>query len=103
MICILTRLPLAASATTCREILKVLLARAANYIIVRSDYFSREDSGGGDREVTITGDEFLSNQMDLANYVLNKGILCHELGPDQQVGETCCLLIEALQAVQQFS
>ena len=37
MICLLTRLQSPGRTATCREIMKILLVRAANYLILRAD------------------------------------------------------------------
>lgn len=81
MICLLTRLqPNESGSGTCREILKILLVRAANYLITQANIFEQEDEEGTTKEVSLANDEFLNDQMDFAAYVLKKGILAHELG-----------------------
>ena len=98
MICILTRLVKFTDPSTCREILKILLARAANYLIVIETEIEAADDGGR-KEITLMGDEFLSDQMDFASYVLKKGVLLYEVGEGQPTTETCNVIREALAAV----
>ena len=77
MICLLTRLVNFTGTSICREILKILMVRISNYIIVKTNEFEAEEDC--DREISLTEDDFLNEQMDFVRYVLKKGILRHEL------------------------
>lgn len=59
MICTLLRLVKFSDASTCREILKILLARAANYLIVRQNEFDQDEET--QNEVSLTDDELLND------------------------------------------
>ena len=87
--------------STCREILKILLVRASNYLILRSDTFDKEEDESL-KEVSLTEDEFLNDQLDFASYVLRKGILSQELSQGQPVTETCNIVREAVSALSGF-
>lgn len=45
MICILTRLVKFSDPSTCKEIVKILMVRIVNYLIVLSNEFEQSDEG----------------------------------------------------------
>lgn len=101
MICMLVRLVKFSDASTCREILKILLARAANYLIVRQAEFDQHEEAQD--EVSLTEDELLNDQMHLACFVVRKSILKHELAQGQNVTETCNIIKAAHSALSEHN
>ena len=101
MICILVRLVTLSDPSTCREILKILIVRAANYLIWRTAQYEQEE--GCELEVSLDNDDILSDQLHLATYVLRKGVLAHELEQGKPVVNTCNLLREALVQLEAFN
>ena len=59
MICLIVQLVKFSDPSTCREILKILMARAANYLIIKSARMEQEE--GCVKEVSLTEDELLND------------------------------------------
>ena len=57
----LIRLVKFSDASTCRQVLQILIIRTQNYLILKTGEYEKEEDGNVVKEVSLTDDDFLAD------------------------------------------